>query len=378
MRIEVKGVEFSNKGAELMLLSIKAALDAHFDEYELVLTPGHLLPYPARAKLAAWQKFSFKQFGIDWTWLGNILPGSIRRLLRHFGIVVEKDIDVVLDASGFAYSDNWDAPRIAMTLKHINRLKPDCRYVFLSQAFGPFTNPKSKAMMKTLVERAALVVARDEASYASLCGLVSDHKIVNYPDFTPGLSVADVPLPQGLPSDYCCIVPNSKMYPKNDEAKRQTYLSFLAQAVMVAQALGLFVVLLNHEGEKDRRLCEMLLRQLTIKPMFFDGLGALEVKRLLGASTLNVSSRYHGCISGLSQGVPTLATSWSHKYEALYHFYQCEDHIIAVDCPTGELEQKMTALLDEREQWAQKLLAISAEHVALSDKMWSEVFAKLR
>ena len=60
MIIEIKGVEFNNKGAELMLLSIIAALDERVIDYELVLSPGHLLPYLKRAKLGAYQKFGFK------------------------------------------------------------------------------------------------------------------------------------------------------------------------------------------------------------------------------------------------------------------------------------------------------------------------------
>lgn len=383
MKIEIKGIDFSNKGAELMLHSIIDALDRYVKDYELVLTPGFLLPYQKRAKLGAWQKFSFTKFGFDWTALGNYLPAAMVNQLRHFGIVVEKEIDLVLDASGFVYSDQWDAPKLKQTATHLGRLKNGCRYVFLPQAFGPFNKPKNKALMAELIDRSDLVVARDDYSFNALNEVKSSDKILNFPDFTPLLDAADAQLPEDLPQRFAAIVPNSKMYPKHDKERRQAYIDFLKNAVSVIQSLGLSPVLVNHEGGKDAQLCRDLLSQLSTKPRFYDGLDVLVVKKLLGNSVFNLSSRFHGCVSGLSQGVPTLATSWSHKYEQLYRFYQCPEHVIKVDSQVDELEHKMTQLLEQLEQLEQleplqqQLQDRAAQHKAMVEKMWTLILSKL-
>lgn len=380
MIIEIKGVEFSNKGAELMLHSIIQVLDQQLDDYELVLTPGHLLPYQKRARLGAWQKFSFKQFGLDWTSLGNLAPAPVRRLLRHFGIVVEKEIDLILDASGFVYSDKWGSHRLLETAKLLKRIgKHNTRYIFLPQAFGPFKNSKNAALMTQLIGKAEWAIARDEDSYQSLKALGDSKKISCYPDFTPLLDTSNVVLPLDLPKQFVCIIPNNKMYAHQDLALETRYMAFLKNAVLSVEALGLTPVVLNHEGEKDRKLCLRLLESLPDdnKPLFINGLEAAQVKKVIGKSVFNLTSRFHGCVSSLSQGVPALATSWSHKYEQLYRYYQCEDDLIDINQTQEQLQHKMAQLLDNHTELSAQLDKRAQAHKATISQMWTEIFDRV-
>jgi polysaccharide pyruvyl transferase WcaK-like protein len=410
MYIELKGVEFSNKGAELMLRTIVQRLDQHFGDYELVLSPGYLSPYKKRARLGAWQKFSFKLLGVDWTALGNLAPKPLRRLLRHFGIVVEKDIDWVLDASGFVYSDKWGPAQLLETLAHLKRIrKHGSRYLFLSQAFGPFENSKNAALMKQLIERADLVIARDDDSLKSLQALanelanelanksadklVDNAKIACYPDFTPSLDTTAVSLPLQVPRDFVCIIPNNKMYKHKGAEHKKRYLAFLVEAVQSVEALGLTPLVLNHEGIKDRKLCAELIDLLPHKPQFVEGLDAPQVKKLIGMAVFNLSSRFHGCVSSLSQGIPSLATSWGHKYEQLYRYYECEDDLLDVylpdsylqdsclrdrDQPKAQMQQVMAQLLADRDVRCTALKLRAKEHKQSIDQMWALVFEHMK
>jgi polysaccharide pyruvyl transferase WcaK-like protein len=398
MKIEVKGVEFSNKGAELMLHSIIQLLDRELGQYQLVLSPGHLLPYEKRARLGAWQKFSFNLLGCNWTWLGNVFPAPITRLLGHFGIVVEKDINMVLDASGFVYSDKWDDSRMLDTLKQLKRMaKYNQRYVFLPQAFGPFLRKKNRACMSEIIKLADCVISRDQQSFEALKGLTvagsstadsnaTNLNVMQYPDITPLMDVFDVVPQVDLPERFVCIIPNHKMLGSRDDAQYnencERYFQFLLAAVANVEDSGLTPVILNHEGAKDEKICRTLIERLNRllqgkrpeakKPLMISGISALEVKKVIGLSVFCVSSRFHGCVSGLSQGVPVIGTSWSHKYEELYRYYLCSDHVVDI-ADIEVLKAKMTHVIVHRDDLSRQLLQQAQLHKQTTREMWQQV-----
>ena len=378
LNIEVKGVEFTNKGAELMLLSIIQALDMHLHSYQLVLSPGFLLPYEKRAKLGAWQKFSFSLFGIDWTWLGNLAPAPIRKMLRHFGIVVEKDIDLVLDASGFVYSDKWGEHRSRETLNQLTRMQNKGQhYIFLPQAFGPFTG-KNHDLMQQIMAKSQLIITRDQESYKHISVLAKKGEALCFPDFTPLLSVKEISLPEHLPTKYVCIIPNHKMFSKKSAADKQCYIQFLMNAVIVIEKCGLTPILLNHEGKDDYDICLTVAEKQKNELIILNELDAMKVKKVISHSLFCISSRFHGCISSLSQGVPAIATSWSHKYEELYRSYQFEDFLLEITISEAELLKKVETIINQREQQSSKLLHLSDMHKNQCKAMWVLVFDRIQ
>ena len=382
MLVEIKGVEFSNKGAELMLHATVEAIKKHRPDWNIVLVPGHLSPYQKRIQFSAWQKFSFRLLGVDWTFLGHYMPATLKRLLGHFGIVAEADIDVVFDASGFVYSDKWGSARLKGALAHVERTcKHSKSYVFLPQAFGPFEVDENRSLMSKIVHKAQLICARDKVSFDGLTDLMnkeqSKDKVKKFPDITTLVDVSDVQLPLELPEKFIAIVPNSKMFWRKSGEDKSRYLEFITQAVLGANILGFRAVLINHEGEKDRKMCKQLVADIELSgvdaPMFIDGLNALEVKKIIGMASLCVSSRFHGCVSSLSQAVPTLATSWGHKYEQLFALYGCEGQVLSVDDAYG-ISERMEPLLEDKQLVARLKSAASAQKQQ-TISMWQEVFA---
>ena len=107
LNFEIKGTGFINKGSYLMMLSIIEKLEENFPDCNIGLSImrgsynereqlglGHILRYESK-------KFPFinNLFGF-----GSFIPQIVR---KYFNLLLDSDIDVILDASGFQYSSQW-------------------------------------------------------------------------------------------------------------------------------------------------------------------------------------------------------------------------------------------------------------------------------
>lgn len=88
-----------------------------------------------------------------------------------------------------------------------------------------------------------------------------------------------------------------------------------------------------------------------------------------------VTSRFHGLASALNSCVPTLATSWSHKYEELYRDYGLEGYVLPLD-NTDVTISRVRELLDMKEnQRIRQHLAVEVSKIkAQTREMWKYVW----
>jgi colanic acid/amylovoran biosynthesis protein len=122
MLIEIKGVQFVNKGAGLMLQAIQDRLQRRLPEAEVALTPGVNASFHSVALAGAWQRLRMPGAPFDVDALSYRLPARARTLGRRYGIVTESDVDAVLDASGFAYGSAWGDTALTDAAREIERL----------------------------------------------------------------------------------------------------------------------------------------------------------------------------------------------------------------------------------------------------------------
>ena len=170
MFIEIKGVQFVNKGAELMLYAIVQKLRESVPDVKIVLPTRRLSPYESRIKIGGYQKIDLNLRGFDLNAITYWLPVRLRNYLRRsLGIVFEVDVDVILDGSGFSYGDQWPAWLSGYMCRQIDRLNKKGRhYVLMPQALGPFSRPGEVRRIKKSIGKASFVFDRDSVSYASL------------------------------------------------------------------------------------------------------------------------------------------------------------------------------------------------------------------
>lgn len=382
MLIEIKGVQFVNKGAELMLYAILEQLKIHLPDAEVCLAHNVNSPYSERAAIGAFQKVNLRKNVFDFSFLFSFLPIKTRHYFKHrFGIVTELDVDVVLDASGFSYGDQWSDVVLQQVANEVTRFKKaNKKYIFMPQSLGPFTRNKNKRYAHQAFSNASLVFAREKPSLEHIKQFDSENtNLFMAPDFTNLVC----PLADGKFLKYknhLIVIPNSKMLSsKNKDIDWKTnYVEVIKTLIEKALSLGEQVVILNHSGKDDAPLCKAIQNELSVPCDIVEPVTAIEVKAVIGNAKAVVSSRFHGCVSALSQGVPCIATGWSHKYLELFKEYNSEHLLLDSKSSNTLLFELLNAVLNPEPQWLESLNYNATDYKKQTQDMWGKVIATIK
>lgn len=377
MIIEIRKAGFTNKGAEMMLLSIIQNLRAKYPEAILTMAPSTekgSQPYSRLSSLGIKPKFKIRRGNIDISWLGNFIPRKIR---EAYGIVLNKEIDVIIDASGFSYSDQWGTYDTRELKDTLTVQKPTGqKFIMLPQAFGPFENKENIKNINKALQKTDLVFARDSHSFSTLNNVIKPLPSCIYqsPDFTCGLEKVlneDVDSKKGM----VAVVPNYRMLDKTDN-DTGNYISALARSIEVVISNGLTPYFLIHETDLDKKVAlDVVSRLGNIKIDMVEEDNPKIIKGYLSNASFVISSRYHASISALSQSVPVVGTSWSHKYHELFKEYEFSEGLCDIK-DNKMIEDLITNLCEEkyRMEISTRLSKNAMLVKELNNKMWKSVF----
>lgn len=377
MIIEVRNAGFLNKGAELMLLAIVGELRKTYPDATLTMVPSapnSSQPVDRLAGLGFYPKSSLIRLGIELGDLAALIP---QRLRRRYGLVLDREVDVVIDAAGFAYSDQWGAAstlRLARAARRWRRR--GTRLILMPQAFGPFSRPEIRSAIRKTVDNATLVMPRDSTSYRHLTEVTGERdSIRRFPDFT---NLVNGVVPDWFdPDEYgVAVVPNARMLDMTDDGTSSRYLPFLGECIRRLTDRGGRPFLLVHEGASDERLAQRVSGSSGNIPIVRED-NPLKIKGILGASRAVVASRFHALVSALSQGVPAIATGWSHKYGELFQDYDFPEGVLPDITDTAHIALMVDRIVnpDSRSAIATGLLSASTRLKRQSEEMWAGVHA---
>lgn len=382
MNFAIYGVNFYNKGAELMLYAAKQQIQ-QWDKNNTLCAHLEIGTFKQRKKAGinhlTWiaPRSSTTRKAPIVNFIASLIPNSIR---KNYGITLESEVDVILDASGFAFSDQWGPAKTETMAKNCIRWKRQGKkIIFLPQAFGPFTNERIKSAFLEILNNSDLIFARDEVSYKYINDLSVDATNVRIAsDFTNLL--------QGIEPEYIndligkpCIIPNQRMLDKTSSEVRNTYINFLVANIEHLLAKGLEPFILIHESN-DFELGMQLKSKVNQAVSVIKEDNPLYLKGILGKCYLVIGSRFHGLISSLSQGTPCLGTGWSHKYQMLFKNYNCSDLLVDVADNIDKNINKLDLILQEptRGEIIQSIQEGAKSQKALSRQMWAEVQSLLQ
>lgn len=377
MKIVLTGVETNNKGAELMLYAILQEIERTHPDAQVYVEPesnSQGLNYiKSKVDLRYWP---FAKF-INKTHINGIFS-RLHLPLNWIKDTRAVKADYLLDGSGFCFSDQcgmWGRKADWWERVLKRQYENGAKIVFLPQAFGPLEQDDTKNAIRVLNKYAALIMPRESVSYDYIekSGLVDMQKVRIFTDFT-SLVEGVFPIKYEQLRDGICVIPNMKMIDKGC-ISMEGYLELLSSIIDEGKKSGHPVYLLNHEGKKDERLASECRKRLNNSIEVVSNINALEVKGLIASAYMVVTSRFHGLASSLNSCVPSLATSWSHKYSELFKDYGLDDYVLPLDDIDAAVEM-VKGLIDERtnvevrNKLEEKKSAIQEQ----SRKMWKLVW----
>jgi len=368
MLIEIKGTGNHNKGAEMMLLTIlqNISMPGVRFAYAPALSADQ---YPFYSALGLYPKLWFRLKGVQFGNLGALIPKPLR---DAYGLVLDGETDAVLDASGFAYSDQWGDKPTAITAAEVKRWKGmGKKVILLPQAFGPFGGSRIRRHMQTILKNSDLVYARDMQSYRSLIELGGGENVRISPDFT-ALFEGERPEYFDAGLHQVCIVPNMRILDKRLDSSG--YADLLGRAIACLQENGLSPYFLIYGGDEDRRLAEAINTRASRPIPVVNETDPRYLKGLIGEALGMVGSRYHAIASSLYSGVVPVGFGWSHKYEQLYNDMGFPEGLIDLDVDKAGLERALQPIIDTqtRRLLRDKLLEKSEVQKQMARQMFSE------
>lgn len=373
MLIEIYGAKFVNKGAELMLLSIVDKVKARYPSAEIVLSCSSMAEWSELDKKGFKKKLTYRKNRFLFKDLGVFIPKFIR---NKYGIVLDKEIDVIFEASGFAYGDQW-THRMAVFITKFTKgwKKNGSKVIFMPQAFGPFNKDANYRATRTALQNGDLIYARDKVSLDYLNSLKLDKSIIQSPDFTMVLNgITDVKYSHL--KNMACIIPNNKVIStSNDPDIEGKYISFFLSVINYFRQHQIEPFILIHEGEKDYQLAKKIQNQDQVIEIVWEK-DPLKIKGIIGDSKAVIGSRFHGLVSALSQGVPSCAVGWSHKYEMLFSDFHISKGILTLDLSEEDTNQRLGEMF-QGENYGILKNTIEVRALQLKDKinkMWNEIY----
>jgi polysaccharide pyruvyl transferase WcaK-like protein len=362
--IEVHGTGTHNRGAELMAYAAHSALKTRIPDIRTVVSSADWA-YEARMNYGFYTNLEFK--GRLRAKTSSVFARAMSPSARSsLGISLPEEVDAVLDASGFALSDQRGVGPARGLLRRLSKHGSKKQMlILLPQAMGPFENADVAQLARQVINRASIVYARDQQSLEAVRRLGCKSDIIQAPDFTIA-----VPAIEGshLPPKHVAIVPNFRI--GKHVASPQVYEAFLERVISSITQRNFTPVFVLHSPEEDVSITEAARRRHGIAVL--SDPDPRRLKGILGSAHFVVGSRYHALVGALSQGVPSIGIGWSHKYGELFRDFGVPDLVTENIADFGAIDQIVARLCDDRIHADYRRLIRSHKLllVAQAESMW--------
>jgi colanic acid/amylovoran biosynthesis protein len=151
------------------------------------------------------------------------------------------------------------------------------------------------------------------------------------------------------------------------------YIKLIGTIGRIAKSRGLSTFVVLHSARQDEWLIPRIYEELGEEVEIVRGPDPFHLKTVIGQSQLVFGSRYHGLVAALSQGVPTIGTSWSHKYEGLFEDFRCPEYLVPATADEESCRRLCDEALDRSQVIKSRLNEAGQELRRRVEEMWDAV-----
>lgn len=263
------------------------------------------------------------------------------------------EADVVADVSGISFVAGRGLPTLAYNvLLLLPALVMGTSVVKVSQAMGPFDDPLTRTAARLVLPRVAAVLARGERTVEHLDELGVEHAgLVTDAAFLMATTPQDAAWAEewlaahASGPDPVVVVPSQVVVNQTTDDGAAYLASVTALVDHLTETHD--VIVMAHSARPGRPagrlndipLCETVV-QRAARPercrLVTDGTPG-QLRALMAASRLVVTSRFHAMISALATATPVVVIGWSHKYREVLREFGHEE--LAFDFTAVETSQ---------------------------------------
>ncbi len=352
----IQTISAKDSKAEFSVYSVYPKLDAAAHSYKNVKV------YDARPLvLALWIN--------PLALLYKILP-PLRRLLKKSRLLRPLvEADVLLDQGGVTFVKGRTVFLIYNVATILPAMIVGTPVVKCSQALGDFSGPINKRLARLCLPRMSKIFARGDMtrSYLDKLKLNNVETAADYA-FLLEVSKDNNEMVGKLFNSYViekkgktiCIVPSKLIKKKLDKAGGD-YVKMMQDFINRLVGDGYDVILLPHSTRfytdkthnNDVPVCHSIAAGVKSYRFHFINkeLNAQQVRAVISRSDVLITSRFHGMVSGLACGVPTLVVGWSHKYKEVMDQFGLAGHAMSTkDLTLERLETEFNSILKDKKK----------------------------
>ncbi len=392
MLIEIHGGGFKNKGAELMLDTVVAELKTRLNEVQFCMAARNDRPFERVAAAGGrllWPSYlytsspkRFRQFYRISQLLGTLYP---RRLLMPYGLCKHKEVDAIIDISGYAFGDLWGTERMVTFSRIANWYRRNGKpVIMLPQMFGPFDKQDSKSWFESVCSNVDLIYARDKTSLRLAQECTDEkHEVKLAPDITMFNTSYKKSDEFNDDVDRVVLVPNIHVLDMGSTNwDFESYVGLFVDAAKQVLEAGKEITIVVHDYfGGDIKLAEKIADELGLsRESIFQSQSAHQLKALIGNSQFIVASRFHSLVAALSTNTPAISIGWAHKYNELMSDFNVQEFNIKNFEDSTRVANLVEKLLDKGsyEEAKNRIACRYSEMREDNNRMWSEVLSLLQ